>query len=152
SSSASEAVSRTASRTGCWRCCATNSADTRCRWRRQRAPRADLARAPWPGPCRVGRMVFAPTHDIAAESHEPAAMPRRRDHVTPPTTSGDAQRLAWRAVVHASHRDSVHTTWHLTSCGAPLDAAAHCPEGQELIERVGDPDGHCLDDGTCARC
>jgi hypothetical protein len=98
------------------------------------------------------RMIFAPTRDIPLEVHAPAVAPRHPEHVAPPTP-GRARRLMWRAVVHVRDRDTVQTTWHLAGCNAPLEeAAAHCPAGQLLLERVGDPDGHCLIDGTCGRC
>jgi hypothetical protein len=95
-------------------------------------------------------MVFAPTRDVSVGEHEPSASPKRRDHVEAP--SGGGERLPWRAVVHVSDRDAVHTTWHIAGCAAPVQADAHCPEGQKLIETLGDPDGHCLLDGQCARC
>jgi hypothetical protein len=43
-------------------------------------------------------------------------------------------------------------SWHIAACSAPSDRAAHCPEGQRLFEALGDPDGHCLIEGECARC
>ena len=49
-------------------------------------------------------------------------------------------------------QEAVQTAWHLAGCTAPHQAEAHCPEGQRLIESVGEPDGHCLLDGRCARC
>jgi len=60
--------------------------------------------------------------------------------------------VTWRAVVHVLDRDTVQTTWHIAACTAPLEAAAHCPEGQRLLETVGDPDGHCVVDDQCCRC
>jgi len=60
--------------------------------------------------------------------------------------------MTWRAVVHAPDRDSVQTTWHHAGCTTPLEPAAHCPDGQRLLETVGDPDGHCVVDARCYRC
>ena len=95
-------------------------------------------------------MVFVPTRQAPVEPHEAAAAPRRPEHLNIPGTS-DTRRLAWRAVVHAE-KDAVKTTWHLTTCAAPLERTAHCPAGQQLIDSQQDPDGHCLNDGHCARC
>ena len=98
-------------------------------------------------------MVFAPTRDIPIEAHEPAAAPKRVDRVGPPTNSPDGdKRLPWRAVVHMRDRDTLTTTWHMAGCADPLAAAAHCPEGQKLLEKLADPDGHCLIEGICPRC
>ncbi len=76
-------------------------------------------------------------------------------HDRPSTTSGP--RLFWRAVVKTSKKpseaqDKAGLAWHLTSCAAPADPGAHCPEGQRLLGEQGDPDGHCLDGGSCPRC
>src|SRR5437867_6089826 len=96
-------------------------------------------------------MVFAPMRDISPESHEPSSAPRRLDHVAASPGNG-TRRLRWRAVVHVHDRDTIHTTWHLGDCTAPLNAANHCPEGQRLLGTVGDPEGHCLINGVCGRC
>jgi hypothetical protein len=59
--------------------------------------------------------------------------------------------MRWRAIVHAD-RDHVLTAWHVAACSSPEDAAAHCVEGRRLLlDNGGDPDGHCLIDGKCAR-
>ena len=98
-------------------------------------------------------MVFAPNREIPIELHEPAATPKRLDHVAPPNNPPDgATRLQWRAVVRMRDRESLITTWHMAGCAAASNPAAHCPEGQRLIEKLGDPDGHCLIDGKCSRC
>jgi hypothetical protein len=98
-------------------------------------------------------MVHAPTRDPGATpAHEPAQAPRRLDHVAPGSPSDGGVRLPWRAVVHPRDGDTFQTTWHLAGCAGPMEAAAHCAEGQRLLEAFGDPDGHCLTDGTCARC
>ena len=98
-------------------------------------------------------MVFAPTRETPIELHDPAATPKRLDHVAPPSNSPDGgRRLPWRAVVHMRDRDTLVTTWHMAGCASPADPAVHCPEGQQLIQKVADPDGHCLIDGVCARC
>src|SRR5205823_12949455 len=83
--------------------------------------------------------------------HEPAVPPRRLDHVAPSAPSEEG-RLIWRAVVRVLDRDTVQTTWHLASCSAPVEPAAHCPEGQRLLETIRDPDGHCLIGSSCGRC
>jgi hypothetical protein len=97
-------------------------------------------------------MVFAPTRDLTPQAHEPATAPRRPDHVAPPAARDPRERLPWRAVIHVVDRDAAQTTWHLSGCTLPLEHSAHCPEGQRLLASVGDPDGHCLIEGTCARC
>src|SRR5690349_6853969 len=97
-------------------------------------------------------MVFVPTHQGPAEPHEAAATPRRPDHLTISPTEEKQRKLSWRAVVHASDKDGIRTTWHLTRCSAPLDAQAHCSQGRELMQGQQDPDGHCLVDGRCGRC
>ena len=97
-------------------------------------------------------MVFAPTRDLSPKAHEPATAPRRRDHVSPPTVADGGRRLAWRAVVHMQDGQTVKTSWHLVGCTAPQEHAAHCPVGQHLLETTGEPDGHCLIEGSCARC
>ena len=98
-------------------------------------------------------MVFAPTHDNARASHDPAATPRRRDRVIPSAVPGEGtRRLSWRAFVHIDNQNTVHTTWHLVGCADPGQPAAHCPEGQRLLESGGDLEGHCLIDGQCPRC
>jgi hypothetical protein len=91
-------------------------------------------------------MVFAPTRHIARASHEPAAAPKRLDHLAPPTPGQPGKRLAWRAVVHMSGDSSCQTAWHVAGC------AGHCAEGERLLAANGDPDGHCLVEGACARC
>lgn len=92
-------------------------------------------------------MVFAPTHDLPSEAHEPAAQPRRRDHVKPPPPA-PSHRLPWRAVVRTGAKDtSAQTTWHMAGC-----VDEHCTQGQQLIASLGDPDGHCLIEGQCLRC
>jgi hypothetical protein len=96
-------------------------------------------------------MVFAPTHDISLGPREPAVAPRRLDRVALAARSEEG-RLIWRAVIHVLDRDTVHTTWHLACCSAFLEPAAHCPEGQRLLETIADPDGHCLKGGQCGRC
>lgn len=96
-------------------------------------------------------MVFAPTRESSPYAHDPAAAPKRPDHAKP-LASPDADRGHWRVLVHALDNGIVQTSWHLAGCTAPLDPAAHCEQGQSGIESVGDPDGHCLVDGTCARC
>jgi hypothetical protein len=40
----------------------------------------------------------------------------------------------------------------MVACRAPLDPEQHCQQGRNLMESVGDPDGHCLIDGSCPRC
>ena len=97
-------------------------------------------------------MVFARNRDSSLESHEPAVAPRRLDHLAPPAASQQEKRLLWRAVIHSVDRETVQTTWHLAACQAPFQPAAHCPDGQRLLETIGDPDGHCLIDGQCGRC
>ena len=97
-------------------------------------------------------MVLVPTRPPpVASPHEPAQAPHRPDHVAPPPSDG-GERLPWRAVVHPGQGDAVQTSWHLAGCAAPLEAGAHCPEGQRLFESLGEPDGHCLVDGICVRC
>src|ERR1051326_7899342 len=96
-------------------------------------------------------MVFVPTHQDPAEPHEAAATPRRPDHLTVPNPEEQPRKLAWRAVVHASDKESIRTSWHLTMCSAPQDPQAHCRLGQELMATQQDPDGHCLVDGRCGR-
>ena len=81
----------------------------------------------------------------------PAAVPQRGRRVVRPVATPDTT-LAWRAVVHVSDPDTVRTAWHLAACQGTGEPAAHCPEGQRLIEAAGEPDGHCLVDGRCPRC
>ena len=95
-------------------------------------------------------MVFVPAHDLPPEQHEPDATPRRPDKVAPPEHP-DALHTRWRAIVHLEG-DQVLTAWHVAACGSTNNRAAHCPEGRRLLESGGDPDGHCLIDGRCARC
>jgi hypothetical protein len=95
-------------------------------------------------------MVFAPVRDPGLFSHEAAAAPRRPDHADPPRQ--DAHRGSWRAVVHSGADGLVQTSWHLASCRSPFDPEAHCDAGRHGLETAGDPDGHCLADGACARC
>ena len=97
-------------------------------------------------------VVFAPNRppeSVAAP--EPASVPQRGRRVIHPVATPDTG-LAWRAVVHAADRDVVQTEWHLATCAAPQDRAAHCAEGQRLMETAGEPDGHCLHNGQCVRC
>src|SRR5919201_527605 len=66
-------------------------------------------------------------------------------------------RLRWRVVVRTDgHLDPSRATpslaWHLIGCSEPARAEAHCPEGRRLLTAGGDPEGHCLVDGVCARC
>jgi hypothetical protein len=61
-------------------------------------------------------------------------------------------RLSWRAIVHVLDRESVRTEWHMATCTAPYDPAAHCTEDRRLIATLGQPDGHCLMGGRCLRC
>jgi hypothetical protein len=96
-------------------------------------------------------MVFAPTREQSPHDHEPAAAPKRPDHVDPPAAR-DADHGRWRVVVHALDNGTVQTSWHLAECSAPHDPAAHCAHGRQGLESLGDPDGHCLIDGTCPRC
>jgi hypothetical protein len=96
-------------------------------------------------------MVFAPTRDFNIGPHDPAAIPRRVDHVAPRAPDPN-KRMFWRAVVVAGDRDTAQTAWHLAACTAPFEPSAHCPEGQRLLEQNGDPDGHCLVDNDCQRC
>ena len=63
-----------------------------------------------------------------------------------------ARRVAWRAIVHQRADGSIRTAWHLVTCAEPSDPAAHCPEGQRLMQLAEDPDGHCLAGGSCSRC
>jgi hypothetical protein len=66
-------------------------------------------------------------------------------------------RLRWRVVVNSTPRKGVqgsmgHLAWHMADCGAPSEAEAHCPTGQEAIIATGNPEGHCLAEGVCPRC
>ena len=97
-------------------------------------------------------MVFVATRQAPVVPHEAAAAPRRPDHLNIPNTADGRPHLRWRAVVHAAEKETVHTSWHLTACSAPMDPHAHCAQGQRLIETQLDPDGHCLVDGCCGRC
>jgi len=86
------------------------------------------------------------------ETHVPAKPPQRvrRSVGGPPAESHTG--LDWRAIVHVQDRESVRTEWHMANCLAPGESDAHCAEGQRLIAQVGQPDGHCLVGGRCARC
>jgi hypothetical protein len=97
-------------------------------------------------------MVFVPTKDTPTEPHEPAAVPKRVDHVAPPEHPDASARLPWRAIVHPAGDQSIRTTWHMAGCGDPSAPAAHCETGQSLMTSAGDPDGHCLINGNCLRC
>jgi hypothetical protein len=98
-------------------------------------------------------MVFVPKDHGPVEPHEAAAAPRRPDHAGPlPPAAGGGKRLDWRAVAHMNKEKAVTTSWHVTACRAPQDRAAHCPIGQQLMDKQQDPDGHCLINGQCARC
>lgn len=61
-------------------------------------------------------------------------------------------RRRWRVVVGTRSLDpsspSRPLAWHLADC----QDDAHCGQGASLIATAGDPDGHCLIDGHCARC
>jgi hypothetical protein len=98
-------------------------------------------------------MVFTPigrSPDRASEPvHETA--PQRGHRVVHPVATPDTN-LAWRAVVHMVDRDAARTAWHVRECQSPTDPRTHCAEGQHLLETAGDPDGHCLVNGRCARC
>ena len=66
-------------------------------------------------------------------------------------------RLRWRVVVRTEgHLDPSRVTpplaWHVIDCSEAGRAEAHCPEGRRLLTAGGDPEGHCLIDGDCARC
>jgi hypothetical protein len=66
-------------------------------------------------------------------------------------------RLRWRVVVRTNgHLDPSRATpplaWHLVGCGDPARTEAHCLEGRRLLTAGGDPEGHCLVQGVCARC
>ena len=66
-------------------------------------------------------------------------------------------RLRWRVVVQTEgpldpSRTTPPLAWHLIGCSEPARAEAHCPEGRRLLTAGGDPEGHCLVDGVCARC
>jgi hypothetical protein len=97
-------------------------------------------------------MVFAPGGGTPFEPPPDPEVKPRRGGVVRATEPGQ-RRLAWRAIVHAGDRDSVqHTEWHLAACSNTRDEAAHCPEGQQLMHGIGEPEGHCLVDGRCGRC
>ena len=88
-----------------------------------------------------------------------ASMPIQKKQVSSPDGPRPpvAARLYWRAVVRTEgHLDPAHATrplaWHLVGCTAPTQAEAHCAEGRLLLLVGGDPAGHCLLDGGCARC
>ena len=66
-------------------------------------------------------------------------------------------RLRWRVVVRTNgHLDPSRATpplaWHLVGCSDPAGTEAHCLEGRRLLTAGGDPEGHCLVQGVCARC
>jgi hypothetical protein len=67
------------------------------------------------------------------------------------------KRTYWRAIVrtggqvHAS-RERDRVEWHLASCATPNSEGGHCTEGRHLIETIGHPDGHCIQDGKCGLC
>jgi len=74
--------------------------------------------------------------------------------VTPTEAVG---RLRWRVVVRTEgHLNPSRATrplaWHLVGCPAPEQVDAHCAEGRRLLVAGGDPEGHCLLEGTCPRC
>jgi len=66
--------------------------------------------------------------------------------------SASATRRRWRVVVGIGGLDPSSQgrplAWHLAECRDD----AHCGQGLLLIAEGGDPDGHCLIDGHCARC
>jgi len=98
-------------------------------------------------------MVFVPTNkrlDPSGDDDTLRAPARPEVNLDPPKAG--RSKLAWRAIVHAPNRESVQIQWHLVTCAAPADRSAHCSVGQELIANFGDPDGHCLVGGYCARC
>src|SRR5205807_1161041 len=71
--------------------------------------------------------------------------------------NGAQNRLYWRVIVSTAgtidgSRSSRPLSWHLTACTDAASDAAHCRQGRELRAGNGDPDGHCLIDGECARC
>jgi hypothetical protein len=89
----------------------------------------------------AGQQMTAPTDETApTEQPAPPAAPRVRWRVTvrPAAATAHADRTAGRMA------------WHLADCTGGLEG--HCPEGQRQLAAGGDPDGHCLVDGTCGRC
>lgn len=67
-----------------------------------------------------------------------------------------SERLFWKAVIRVGSRfgatrEGDRVEWHLAACSAP-DGGEHCPEGQRLLDQMGQPDGHCVITGTCGRC
>jgi len=66
--------------------------------------------------------------------------------------SASATRRRWRVVVGTGSLDpsrpSRPLAWHLAEC----QDDAHCGQGVLRIAEGGDPDGHCLINGQCARC
>jgi hypothetical protein len=97
-------------------------------------------------------MVFAPIRradDVS--TYDPDVRPRTVERLQP-EISRAPRRVFWRAVVHAADRGMVQTAWHLAECTVTGESSAHCPVGQELVEKSGDPDGHCMIDGECRRC
>ena len=73
------------------------------------------------------------------------------------SAAAPTRRLRWRVLVRTGgHLDPSRVTpplaWHLVGCSEPARAEAHCPEGRRLLNAGGDPEGHCLIDGGCARC
>jgi hypothetical protein len=66
-------------------------------------------------------------------------------------------RFRWRAIVRVGQRfDAARghqsLAWHLADCADPAQLEAHCELGRHLIATDGNPDGHCLVDGSCPRC
>jgi hypothetical protein len=93
----------------------------------------------------------------AYATSRPAGTPDAGREVSVVTRPALAGRLRWRVVVRTEgHLDPSRATrplaWHLVGCPAEAQVDAHCAEGRRLLLAGGDPEGHCLIEGTCPRC
>jgi hypothetical protein len=94
----------------------------------------------------------ATIHDI---TRGPSRLASGHEQKGTPELASDRQY--WRAIVRTggtfgASREGDRLEWHLAACEAPHAEGQHCTEGLHNIEVRGQPDGHCLVNGTCGLC
>jgi hypothetical protein len=132
------------------------SMDGRCVARLARA-RGYPRNTPWSSPPRPSACAQAAPRAHANPALPHAETPDAGPELLAVTRTAAVGRLRWRVVVRTEgHLDPSRATrplaWHLIGCPAPAQADAHCLEGRRLLLAGGDPEGHCLLEGTCPRC